>query len=187
MKWLMMCLLLGVSMSIHAEAVHKCKSAQGKMQYQKTPCAESMQEISTWTPKNDALKLSGDNTKKEKARPIVLKKGQGGHYFINADVNSHSIMFLVDTGATTVSLPKSVAMGANMFCNEKVLMRTAAGNTSGCTAVITELRLGDFTFKNVTAAIVPKLKQPLLGMNVLNHFDIEQKDGEMRLLERESK
>ena len=96
-------------------------------------------------------------------------------------------MFMVDTGASVISLPKSVAMGANMFCDEKVLMSTAGGNTNGCTATITDLKLGDFTFKNVTAVIVPRLNQPLLGMNVLSHFDIEQKDGEMRLLERAEK
>ena len=35
-----------------ADTVHKCKNAQGKMLYQKTPCTENVQEVSSWTPKN---------------------------------------------------------------------------------------------------------------------------------------
>jgi len=42
-------------------------------------------------------------------------------------------------------------------------------------------------FKNVTALIVPNLAQPLLGMNVLQGFNIEQKNEEMRLSEQDAK
>lgn len=187
MKSLMVLILFFNITVVYADVVYKCKTGQGKMQYQKTPCHQNTEEIATWTPKANVVKLSGDSIKTEKTEPIILKKGQGGHYFLSAEVNSHAITFMVDTGATIIALPKSIAKNANMFCDEKVLMRTAGGNTNGCTAIITELKLGDLSFKNVTAAIVPKLSQPLLGMNVLNHFNIEQKDGEMRLTAREDK
>ena len=40
---------------------------------------------------------------------------------------------------------------------------------------------GQFLFKDVPAMIAPNLGQPLLGMNVLQQFRIEQDNGEMRL------
>lgn len=177
--------LLVVSTVLQAGTVYKCKSADGKMRYQKTACAENTQEVASWTPKTA---VTPDEPKqKKKISPIVIPKGEMGHYFLKGDVNSHTIMFVVDTGATMLALPKAVASGANLFCNDKVLMDTAGGRSNGCTTKVTELRLGDFVFKNVDAVIMPVLAQPLLGMNVLQHFDIEQKSGEMRLSEHEEK
>lgn len=60
-------------------------------------------------------------------------------------------------------------------------MQTAGGSTSGCTAVIATLKFGPFMMKDVPAVIVPDLDQPLLGMNVLSQFKIEQSKGEMRI------
>jgi predicted aspartyl protease len=67
------------------------------------------------------------------------------------------------------------------------MMNTANGVSNGCTTTISELKVGEFVFTNVTALIVPSLSQPLLGMNVLQAFNIEQKNGEMKLSAREPK
>jgi len=169
----------------YADTVHKCKNAQGKLMYQKTPCTE--QEVSSWTPKMAVKSGESDESTEKKTKPIVIRQSRNGHYFVNAEVNSHSFMFVVDTGASTVALPPAVAKAASMFCNDKVLMDTANGLTQGCSTIITELKLNEFVFKNVAATISPNLKEPLLGMNVLQRFDIEQKNGEMRLSERETR
>ncbi|MDD1608386.1 MAG: retroviral-like aspartic protease family protein [Methylococcaceae bacterium] len=138
----------------NAAMVYKCKNAQGKLLYQKTPCTE--EAVSSWTP-NTKVKL-----------PIGLT-------------------FVVDTGATIVSLPRAFAASASLFCNDKAVIETANGQSNVCTSTITELKLGNFVFKNVTALIVPNLAQPLLGMNVLQGFNIEQKNEEMRLSEQDAK
>lgn len=178
-------ILITLSMSIsHATTVYKCKNAQGKLLYQKSPCTE--EAVSSWTPKTQ-VKQTGQEPAKKVNEVLVIRQGQGGHYFLSGEVNSHSLTFVVDTGATIVSLPRAFAASASMFCNDKVVLDTANGRSGGCTTTITELKLGDFVFKNVTALIIPNLGQPLLGMNVLQGFDIQQKDGEMRLSEREAK
>jgi predicted aspartyl protease len=88
-----------------------------------------------------------------------------------------------------VVLPRAVARAASLFCDEQMVASTANGLAKGCTTIITELKLGkgSLVLKNVHAAIAPNLSQPLLGMNVLQAFDIQQKDGEMEISEREAK
>ncbi|MDD1611274.1 MAG: retroviral-like aspartic protease family protein [Methylococcaceae bacterium] len=168
----------------NAAMVYKCKNAQGKLLYQKTPCTE--EAVSSWTP-NTKVKLPIKEPKKKNTEVLVIPQGQGGHYFLNGEVNSHGLTFVVDTGATIVSLPRAFAASASLFCNDKAVIETANGQSNVCTSTITELKLGNFVFKNVTALIVPNLAQPLLGMNVLQGFNIEQKNEEMRLSEQDAK
>jgi aspartyl protease family protein len=177
--------LLSISIC-SAGMVYKCKNAQGKLLYQKTPCTEEAQAVSSWTPNTKVTAPSPKDPKKTTA-PVVIKQGEGGHYFLSAEVNSHALTFVVDTGATIVSLPTAFAKSATLFCNDKGLIDTANGPAKVCTTTITELKLGNFVLSNVNALIVPNLSQPLLGMNVLNLFNIEQKDNEMKLSEHEVK
>jgi clan AA aspartic protease (TIGR02281 family) len=172
-----------------AEMVYKCKNAQGKMLYQKTPCAENAQAVNSWTPKTKVKLPDKEEPTKKVNEIIVIPQGAGGHYFLDAEVNSHSLTFIVDTGATTVALPRAVAASASLFCNEKALLETGNGRTGGCTTIITELKLGkgNLVLKNVPAVIMPNLNQPLLGMNVLQHFNIEQKNNEMQLSAQNAK
>lgn len=170
----------------NADTVYKCKNEHGKLLYQKTPCAEAKQVVSSWTSKTH-LSTPNQPAEKKPAEPLVLKSGQGGHYFLDAEVNSHSLTFVVDTGATMVSLPRAFAKSASMFCNDKGLIETANGRAEVCTTTITEMKLGNFTLSNVNAMIVPNLSQPLLGMNVLGLFNIEQKNNEMKLSDKETK
>jgi clan AA aspartic protease (TIGR02281 family) len=178
---------LGISIS-SADAVHKCKNAEGKMLYQKTPCTENVQEVSSWTPKT-AVKPQKSEPGEKTQEIIVIKQASNGHYFLEAEINSHAVTFIVDTGATTVVLPRAVARAASLFCDEEMVASTANGLAKGCTTIITELKLGkgSLVLKNVHAAIAPNLSQPLLGMNVLQAFDIQQKGGEMEISEREAK
>lgn len=176
-----------VSISVcHAAMVYKCKNAQGKLLYQKTPCTENAEAVSSWTP-NTKVKVVAQEPKKKSTEVLIIRQGQGGHYFLNGEINSHTLTFVVDTGATTIALPRTIAASASLFCNDKVLMNTANGLSGGCTTTISELKLGNFVLTNVTAVIAPNLTEPLLGMNVLQLFNIEQKEGEMRLSDRDIK
>lgn len=180
-------IVLSINLS-NAETVHKCKNAQGKMLYQKTPCTENVQEVSSWTPKN-TVKSPEPKSEKKTNEVIVIRQASNGHYFLEAEVNSHGITFVVDTGATTVALPRSVAKAASLWCDESMVVKTANGVSSGCTTTISELKLGrgSLVLKNVQASIMPKLDRPLLGMSILQNFDIQQKDGVMEISERKDK
>lgn len=154
--------------------IFKCKTDQG-MKYQKSPCAENEQSVSSFAaPKN-----TGQPSK----RSLTLDQGFGGHYFLASEVNGNPLTFVIDTGATVVSLPESYATKAELKCKQSVAMETANGQTAACVAIIDKLKLGPFTLRDVEAAIVPNLSQPLLGMNVLQRFSITQDNNRMVISE----
>ena len=163
-----------------ADTVYKCKNQQGKLVYQESPCKQDVQPVSSWAA--TIAPVPQDEEPGGTTNGIyVIKQRDNGHYFLDGKINGKPLTFVVDTGASAVSLPRSVAFLAHISCKEQIQMRTANGSTSGCTAVISTLRFGPFLLKDVPATIVPNLDQPLLGMNVLRQFRIEQDNGEMRI------
>lgn len=183
-KIVVICVLVLFPAALRAEGmVHKCQDAQGKMIYQASPCARSDVSVSTWSARAAVVPDKAEGNEQSSNRALVLKQ-QGNHYFVNGAVNGKGLTFVVDTGASVISLPRNFAYSANMSCQEQVKMQTANGASTGCTGIIARLKIGHFLLKDVPAMIAPNLNQPLLGMNVLQQFRIEQDNGEMRLIPR---
>ena len=168
--------MLAISINAFADrTINKCKTQDGDFKYQKEPCSEQLQTITSWTAPVE--------TKKAK-QSVSLEPGMGGHYYLDSEVNGNALIFVVDTGASMVSLPTAVAQVANIKCQNQVVMQTANGATRACSATINKLKIGPFLVKEVAAVIVPNLSQPLLGMNILQQFNIEQDGSRMRIFER---
>ena len=158
-----------------AAAVYKCKNRQGKLIYQESPCKQDAEAVSKWG-KAEMQQLDG---------MLVLQQRGNGHYFLEATVNDKALTLLVDTGASGIALPMSFAQSAKIKCRNKIYMQTANGVAEGCTTIISKLTFGPFTLADVPAVASKNLGQPLLGMNVLQQFKVEQNDGEMRISTRD--
>ncbi len=154
--------------------IHKCKTPQGLI-YQKSPCAEGNESLKFWTAPEEIGKPP---------KSLSIEQGSGGHYFLDSEVNGKAVTFVIDTGASYVSLPQSLATQAKLDCGKTVTMQTANGLATGCATVIDKLTIGDFLIRKVDAVIIPNLRQPLLGMNVLQRFSISQEDQRMNISER---
>jgi len=162
--------------SAWADVVYKCKSPDGGILYQETPCAKEVQSVSSWASKSGP-KMGDGGT-------LVIGQGRNGGYFVDGAVNNQYLNFVIDTGATLVTLPQAVAASAGIRCQKMAIMQTGNGTVTACTGTILELKFGAFTVRNVDTMIAPNLSQPLLGMNVLKQFRVEQDGGEMRLSKR---
>lgn len=150
-----------------ADMVYKCKNTRGSMLYQEKPCTDESQPVSSWGSASGA--------------PLVMSQGDNGHYSVDGTINKQRLNFVIDTGASLVSIPQGIATSAGLSCLRQVTMRTGNGMVNACATIIQQLQFGSFTMKNVKAIIAPNLDQPLLGMNVLDQFRVEQDNGEMRL------
>ncbi|WP_459991115.1 retropepsin-like aspartic protease family protein [Methylosoma difficile] len=166
-----MALLLSIDASADRTII-KCKKPDGEYTYQKAPCAENTEAVTSWTAPVETRKTN---------IPLVLEQSYGGHYFLDSEVNGIPVKFVVDTGATLVSLPLSLAESADITCKKQILMETANGASLACTGIIKKLKFGSFTLKEVDVAIVPNLSSPLLGMNILEKFKITQQGNTMRI------
>lgn len=114
---------------------------------------------------------------------LVLQKVVGGHYAVEGSINLKPTFFLVDTGATDISIPYNFAVHAGVKGCEKMKVTTASGVSDACRGLADEVVVGQYIFKNVE--VVYKKSMPedtfLLGMSILSQFEMVQKDGQMVL------
>lgn len=171
-------ILLSTSACTWAGTIYKCNSA-GVTLYQEKPCEKEVQAVSSWAS-TSGVEIEGASPAAEN-KTLVIGQGNGGHYFTDGAVNDSYLNFVIDTGATVVTLPLAIAKNAGVKCQGKALMQTGNGVIQACTATIQKLKFGHFTLHYVQAVLAPNLSQPLLGMNVLKQFRVEQDDGQMRL------
>ncbi|HIJ23393.1 MAG: TIGR02281 family clan AA aspartic protease [Gammaproteobacteria bacterium] len=116
---------------------------------------------------------------------VVLKADRRGHFRGDGSINGLPVHFLVDTGASYLSIPEkmSATLGLeheNSPANQ-VTLETAAGKVIAYKVVIDRVRFVGIQQDHVAAVVVPKLQEPLLGMNFLKKLSMSQKSGEMRL------
>jgi len=163
---------LGVFSNFANAQIYKCSQNGQAAKYQNMPCEQS-QTIQTTV-----------NLPKVERKQITLEQTQG-HFFLIGELNKVKTTFLIDTGASMVALPQSLAKQAKILCShEMVEVSTANGKVKACLASVEKLTLAPFQFENVQVLIHPNLDMPLLGMSVLQKFNIEQRGGKMRLFER---
>jgi len=108
---------------------------------------------------------------------IVALQPKGGVLWVEAVVNGKTpVAMLLDTGATYVSLPRSLAVkcGAKTTAADpKKTLRLANGTTSSVRITRLEsLRVGSFEVENLECAVptVEGAAPPLLGQSFLRHF-----------------
>ncbi|MFO8142683.1 MAG: TIGR02281 family clan AA aspartic protease [Marinobacter sp.] len=114
---------------------------------------------------------------------IELQANRQGHYLANGTINNQNVTFILDTGATTVSVSDSLAQRAGLTRGQSGLALTAAGTVNVWSTTIQELRLGDITFNKVPGTINPAMDPDmvLLGMSVLGQLDFSQQSGVLTL------
>lgn len=122
------------------------------------------------------------------ASPAVanLYADSRGHHFGAGSINGVTVRFLVDTGASMVSLGASDARRAGIDYRRGVAARTqtANGTASVWQVRLDTVRLGDITLNGVDGLVHENdLPFVLLGMSFLNRMDM-RRDGERLVLRR---
>jgi aspartyl protease family protein len=123
------------------------------------------------------------------AQRALLQADTGGHFITTVVVNGVSMRFLVDTGATVVTMGTAAARraGINYLAGQKAVMQTANGNTTAYRVKLDTVRLGDITLSNVDGAVVEGNvmgELGLLGMSFLNRLEMRRDGQTMTLMRR---
>lgn len=113
---------------------------------------------------------------------LVLPRASNGHFYLDAVLDGAPTRFMVDTGATGVSVPQPLARMLGFFDGPRVVARTANGEAVGYLFMARELRFGPYVLRDVQVAAMPDLHVPLLGMSVLSGFRVEQTRDVMRMV-----
>lgn len=126
---------------------------------------------------NAQLSLTNDL---DHVRLIADRKGQ---YRAPGVINGQPVLFVVDTGATYVSLSDALAEELSLPREGKSFALTANGRVPVDLTHLNEVRLGGLSMRSVPAMIVPELDSRivLLGMSFLKHLELQQSSGQLTL------
>ena len=118
---------------------------------------------------------------------VRIERGMDGHFRVRGYVNDQPVMFMVDTGATSVSITDALATRAGLEGGEKVRFRTANGEREGRMVTADVVRVASLSVRNVrvgTGYTGEDSDDALLGQNFLRFFDVQMSGDEMLLSPR---
>jgi aspartyl protease family protein len=132
------------------------------------------------------VKVSDPGTARSN-QEIVLTAGSGGHFHTVGQINGKSASFMVDTGATKVSMGQSEAerLGVDYKSGQRGLAETANGRVPVYAVTLNSLKVGDVEVANVEALVLPaSMPHILLGNSFLTRFSMKRENEVMRLERR---
>jgi len=115
----------------------------------------------------------------------VLAADTRGHFIAEGTVNGGHVRFLVDTGATAVSLPASDALrlGLDYRGGQRIRMQTANGTALAYSTKLERIKIGNIELYNVDAIVIENdLHVALLGMTFLNRVEMKRDGHTMTLI-----
>lgn len=118
---------------------------------------------------------------------VVLMADANGHYLTPGTINGSPVQFLVDTGATYVSIGASEArrLGLSASSGQSVQTLTANGQGSATRIKLDKVQVGGIVLYGVEA-LVQQADLPfvLLGMSYLNRTDMQREGHALTLKKR---
>ena len=119
---------------------------------------------------------------------VTLSADARGHFVTTGSINGGSTRFLVDTGATFVTVPAAEAkrLGINYLQGQRGQMRTPNGVVVVYRVMLDTVRVGDVEINNVDAVVNGNdaMDVTLLGMSFLNRMEMKRDGQSMTLTKR---
>lgn len=118
---------------------------------------------------------------------VILSADERGHFVTTGTINGGTVRFLVDTGATMISLGRSDArrVGIDYLKGQKGFSNTANGVAPVYKVKLDTVRVGEITLNSVDALVHDQdLPWVLLGMSFLNRVEMRREGGNLTLTKR---
>ncbi len=114
---------------------------------------------------------------------LTLLPDASGHYVADGTINAVPVEFLLDTGATLVTIPPKVQQQLNLPTGAPVEVQTAAGPIQVYPVQLDSLVLGQMQLRGVKAMYNPQTQDDrvLLGMNALREMRFQQLGAQLVL------
>lgn len=124
-------------------------------------------------------------------KEITLTPNYGNAYLVKGSIEGRDVTFLVDTGATNVSVPWRLAnfIGLDKKKGRESSARTANGLVKTYEVVLDQLKIGDIELNWVGASVNQgdTSEEILLGMSALKKLEFAYADGKLYLRQRPPK
>jgi aspartyl protease family protein len=121
--------------------------------------------------------IAGNFKKPDRSKLRILPDARG-MYYVEGTINNQSTSFLVDTGATHVTLSgeKARALSIDFSQGERSMARTASENVLVWQVVLNSVSIGGIKLRNVSATVIDgeNPHEVLLGNSFLRYTDLQQ-------------
>lgn len=126
---------------------------------------------------------SPDSTRTGGVIEVKLEQNRAGHYVTTGTINGKEVVFLVDTGATDVSVPAHLANYLGLIPGRQAYAQTANGVVAISETNIDRIAIGDIALIDVDANLNPGMKDDkiLLGMSFLRQLEFTQRGNALLL------
>lgn len=131
-----------------------------------------------------AAAVVGTQPASTEAHAVVLSVGPGGHFTTTGAINGRPVQFMVDTGATLVSMGRDEAsrLGIDLAGARKAYTQTANDAVPVQLVTLSRVRVGEIELINVGAAVMPQaMPMVLLGNSFLARLQMRRDNDQMRL------
>ena len=118
---------------------------------------------------------------------IVLTAGPGGHFVTLGSINGKAVQFLVDTGATYVSMGAAEAqeLGVDYTKGQRGVVNTANGQVIAYRVKLASVRVGDVQLYDIDGLVSQQpIGAVLLGNSFLTRFQMKRDNDTMTLTKR---
>jgi aspartyl protease family protein len=159
---------------------YQCTDADGVTAYSVTRCGKGSQQRKIV---DDTSPNTVDLSRAPNAGTISLLADGGGHFYSPGLINGTAMRFVVDTGATFVSLGAADAKraGVNYRQGRPATSSTANGQMRTWLVTLDSVTLGGVTLHNVGASVSENEHPVLLGMSFLKRMSVHV-DGPVMIL-----
>jgi len=116
---------------------------------------------------------------------VALQRNHYGQYISAGKINHHKVTFLIDTGASEVSIPENIAERLALEMGAGMLRGTANGTIKVYATRLKQLDIGGISLHNVRASINPHMdgETILLGMSALKEIEFRQQGKVLTLVQ----
>ncbi len=112
---------------------------------------------------------------------IQIPRAGDGHFYVQGTINGYPVKFLVDTGASVVSISKEVARRAALPTGRPANFTTAGGIVQGEIVFDQTIDAGGITVRGLQVSVGLYGDVALLGQNFLRNIDVVQTNDRMVL------
>ncbi len=114
-------------------------------------------------------------------RPVVrVEQDQSGLYRTSGAIDGHQVNFIIDTGASyvTININQAKALGID-FQGKQVQVETASGKAKAYLITLNKISMGAIVVYNVPALVIESDSPPavLLGMSFLKQLEMTDKQS----------
>ncbi|MDN5752387.1 MAG: TIGR02281 family clan AA aspartic protease [Nitrosospira sp.] len=112
---------------------------------------------------------------------VTIPRSRDGHYYVRGAINGHPVDFMVDTGASMVSIGRDIAQSVGLPRGIPAGFSTANGTIMGEIVSGQVIEAGGIVVKGLNVGVGVGGDMALLGQNFLRRVDVLQSDDKLVL------